>query len=155
MRYIIITAFVCFALAANAQQVKVITATSQSWSGGMAGHHGTNYVFRIQFADTNLMPDTAWIGGKYYPLYFEKRDTTVRKVDRKHNTVTYIFGAADSYIDPGMYGDPNNLVQQKDTITKKPYKNYTGAALLTYMIHGVQHTFLIKTFNALEPLNYP
>jgi hypothetical protein len=155
MRYIIVTILVCFALVANAQQVKVITATSQSWSGGVAGHHGTNYAFKIQFADTNITPDTAWIGGKYFPLRIDKKDTAVRNVDRRHNTVTYTFTAADSYVDPGAWRDRNYIEPKKDTITKKPYKNYDGAALLTYSIHRVQHTFLIKSFTQLTPLNYP
>src|ERR1700758_43516 len=101
MRYIILSLFVGFALIANAQDVKVINATSQSWSGGVAGHHGINYVITIECNDINIVPDTAWINGNYFSLSISKKDTAVRKVDRKNHTVTYKIYEWETYNDMG------------------------------------------------------
>jgi len=155
MRHIIIYLFICLALASQAQNVTVTKATSQSWSGGMAGHHGTNYYITLKSTDTAIRLDTAWIGGDFYPIYIDKDDTIARKIDRKHNTVTYTISECESYVDD--YNDPNSLVKQAERKAAKnrPHREYNGAALITYWLKGKQYSVLVKSFSQLTPLCYP
>jgi hypothetical protein len=156
MRFLISSLVLCLALSASAQKVKLIYATSQSWSGGVAGHHGTNYNIRIQCNDTNMVPDTLWIAGNYYPVNIAKGDTVAIIHDRKHNTITYNLYAGDSWNDLAYGNNPDDLVgQNSDSKNKKPVKSYDGAALVTYQYKGIQQSFLVKAFRYLEPLNYP
>jgi len=155
MRHIITYVFVCFVLASQAQNVTVTKATSQSWSGGMAGHHGTNYSITLTTNDTNVRLDTAWIDGNFYPIHIDKNDTIARKVDRKHNMTTYTILEYDAWVDNPT--DPNSLANQmaKKATTPRPHREYNGAALVTYWLHGKQYSVLVKAFNQLTPLCYP
>jgi hypothetical protein len=152
MRYIIFSLFTSLALVTNAQSVKITNATSQSWSGGLAGHHGINYVIGLQCSDTAIMPDTAWINGQCYPIHIAKNDTMSRKADRRHNTVTYRIYEGEAWNDM----DQADIARrQQNANVKKSHKNYDGAALISYMFKGIQHTVIVPMFTQLTPLCYP
>ncbi len=154
MRYLLFLLAASISLSINAQKVKLVNATSQSWSGGVAGHHGTNYLVVIACSDTSVKLDTLYTGGNCYSVNIDKHDTLNRKVDKKNNTVKYNIYAYDSYNDMD-YGDPAKRQEREKERAKMPHRNYDGAALLIYTIKGVHYTFLIKSFNALPALNYP
>jgi hypothetical protein len=138
----------------SAQNVKLLRADEQSWSGGVAGHHGSNYYVTLQFNDTAIVPDTMWFSGTFSPLHISKVDTLVRKYDKKNNMVTYKLYAGESYND--MKHTHYIISRQKQDSTKRvSVKNYQGAMLITYQYKGIQHSFLIKTFNQLQALDYP
>ena len=155
MRYIITYLFACLAFASQAQSITITKATSQSWSGGLAGHHGTNYWISLNSSDTAIRPDTVWIGGDFYPVHIDKHDTISRKIDRKHNMVTYNISESDSWVDEP--NDPNSLANQAKVKDAKPrpHREYNGAALITYRLKGKQYSILVKSFSQLTPLCYP
>jgi hypothetical protein len=53
-----------------AQKVTLVSATAQSWAGGVAGLSGDNYHFTIEFTrfKNEPLPDTIWIGNNPIPL---------------------------------------------------------------------------------------
>ncbi|HXP50564.1 MAG TPA: hypothetical protein VN922_11450 [Bacteroidia bacterium] len=153
MRYIILTLFVGFVSITNAQSIKVITATSQTWSGGVAGHHGINYVIIIECSDTAITPDTVWINGNYFPLSITAKDTANRKVNRKNHTVTYTIYEWEAYND--MDQTHRTSQEQQKANTKNLYRNYDGAALISYRLKHRQHSIIVKQFTQLKPLCYP
>lgn len=144
----------CFTLLVNAQKIKLVSATSQSWSGGVAGHHGTNYLIVIKCSDTAAKPDTLYTGGNCYPVNIDKHDTVNRKVDKKTKTVTYTIHAYDSYNDMDFRDTTKRREKEKER-AKMPHRNYDGAALLVYKIKRAKYTLLIKSLTQLPALNYP
>ncbi|HWY97943.1 MAG TPA: hypothetical protein VNY36_02550 [Bacteroidia bacterium] len=154
MRYLLLILTACLTLSVNAQKVKLVNATSQSWSGGVAGHHGTNYAITIKCSDTAIKLDTLYTGGNCYAINIEKHDTLNRKVDKKTNTITYNIHAYDSYNDMD-FGDPVKRHEREQERAKMPHRNYDGAALLIYRIKRVKYNFLIKSYTQLPALNHP
>jgi hypothetical protein len=154
MRSLLPSLLLCIVLNTSAQTVKLISATEQSWSGGMAGHHGTNYLVTIMFGDSAI-PDTLWINGGFYPINIANNDTIRKIYDHKHHTITYKLYAGEAYVDFGLGGPDPIKKKQQEALVKKPHKEYAGAALITYQYKGQQQSFLIKTFEQLEGLNYP
>lgn len=139
----------------SAQKIRLISAKSQSWSGGVAGHHGVNYYVQLEVLDTTTIPDTLWISGNFYPIHFDKHDTVFHKIDHKHHTVTYLLTAGQAWNDMDAI---TRMKQQKDTTkkaVKKPHKEYSCAALVTYSIKHRQHIFQIEKWTELPPLDYP
>lgn len=82
MRTLLSILAICFTICnVNAQSVKVIDATSQSWSGGIYGHSGVNYMILLECHDTtkNITIDTVWIGNK---SYYNSQQTTINVVKK-------------------------------------------------------------------------
>jgi hypothetical protein len=155
MRFLIATTFLCIFSLAGAQKVKLINASKQEWSGGEAGHYGTNYSITIQCSDTSITPDTLWIGQNYTKLYLAHADSLLKKYDKKNKTVTFhIYTGEDHYEN---YNDPMSM---KDTVGKKiagkgQSKQYSGVALISYTYLNKQYSIIVKTFQELPPLSYP
>ncbi|MCF8450500.1 MAG: hypothetical protein K9G49_11580 [Taibaiella sp.] len=67
---------------AQAQKAKLIDATEQCWSGGIAGRHGCNYTFTIDFVSKSdeIQADSIWIGDKPMMFAHENRgsDATLK-----------------------------------------------------------------------------
>ena len=152
MRALIFIVFLSITFSSPAQKIKLVSADKQSWSGGMAGHSGTNYSVVIECNDTTLMPDTLWIGAEALPVNVRKLSSSLKKCGRRHKKVTYTINAGEStYIEPG---NPEKIVHAGGVDGKCPVV-YKGAALISYTYRGKRHYFIIKTLHVLPALNYP
>lgn len=156
MKTILAATLLCFTLTISAQKTKLISATSQEWSGGVAVHHGINYYVSLEIPDTTTIPDTLWVGGNFYPIHFDKQDTIFHKIDRKHHSVKYLLTAGEAWNDMDFM--QQRLKAQNDTAkkaVKKPHKEFSCAALVTYSINGVQYIFKVEKWTVLPAQNYP
>lgn len=143
-------------LSANAQKVKLISATKRDWSGGLAGHHGTNYVVTIECADTTIMPDTLWVDQNPTKINIDRHDTIFRKYNKKNRTVKYMLCAGESYIDPLTLEEFKARAKKTDSIlVHRATKQYSGVASVTYMYMGKQYILPIASFTVLPALCYP
>ncbi len=137
---------------ANCQNVTLLKATSQHWAGGVAGHHGNNYLISIESSDTTIAPDTIWIGQDFYKIRYVPGDTVTRKINKSIKTVTYNLYAGESYNDMRRYYYHGDTVKNG---ARRPTKNYTGAAAVSYRYKHKQYLIIVKSFQVLPGLNYP
>lgn len=150
----------------QAQKVKLADATHHSWSGGIAGRHGDNYVFTIAFTrfTEEPVPDTLWIGKKVVVLNIadahgkgmtnphQNANTTV---SRSKGKITYTINAQLAYDDHDLYPHPpgDEQPKPKDAAPRVPY---TGLALLSYRYGSTMRTYTIaKVLKEYPPANYP
>lgn len=155
MRTLLVILTVCLGLSAQAQKTTVINATQQSWSGGVAGHHGINYVIGIEFTDTTAVPDTAWIGGQYYRVNIAKNDTVNRKVDKKRHIIRYTIYVYNSWNDLEDPAQRQKELEQRNKVKQPRTRKFEGAALISYQLHHKQYDIIVKSFTQLQALNYP
>ena len=146
------------ALRAQAQKAKLIDATEQCWSGGIAGRHGCNYTFTIDFAANidELTADTIWIGERPLMLARENTggDATLKASTVKNKTRFFITARVrnDDYEDNYGPNAPTNL-RAKGI---KPPKKYSGEALLCYRHHGMRRYYAVsKIMNKYPHQSYP
>lgn len=143
-----------------AQNIKLISATQQSWSGGIAGHSGCRYVFTIECDSTMpvIIPDTVWVGRQPTPLVYKstKHPDANAIRTRKKNRVRYELRAEtnnNQYPYRDQEQDPYET--RKTTIVKPPVK-YKGLALIAYKYNGKRGYFGInKLTKSLPPISYP
>jgi len=153
---VFLTGAICILLFLNvcsAQTIKLVKATRQAWSGGVAGSHG--YYYRIEFQTKlkNLTPDTVWINNMVYPADFSgKNGGYIRKVDSVTHEMTYSILIDEAHND---FRGP--LKQQKNTPPEKPehIRQFQGVAMISYELKHKQHFYIIKSFTELKALNYP
>jgi hypothetical protein len=124
-----------------AQKLKVLSATRQSWSGGVAGHHGVNFGFEIETKE-KVVFDSLYINHSGYKL-------TARHDSIKH---TFTLRTGESYTDPGF---ERGAVKQVNNNKPLPPRVYSGAALITYHYNGKTELLDIKEVKSLPALNYP
>jgi hypothetical protein len=143
---------------AFAQNIRMISSTQQSWSGGIAGRYGSNYTFTIEFSQYRgePVPDTLWIGKHpivLVPPGYSALEEANTKCTRKNNSVTFEIQARtffDDYAD--RYSLPGNEYM-KEAKAPMPYK---GVALLSYRYKGKQQYYEIsRIMTAFPPVNYP
>jgi len=155
MKTLILSFALLLSITASSQKIDVITANEQSWSGGVAGHHGTDYLVVIQCTDTNVIPDTLWIGGPIYSkIEIQRGDSTIRKYDKKTHAYTYTLHASESYNDMQQQYLYSGKQPPGDK-TKQHLRHYDGAALISYKYKRKHYFYIIKKFNQLPPLCYP
>ena len=143
-----------------AQNIKLISATQQSWSGGVAGISGCRYVFIIECTDKAavIIPDTVWVGRQPTPLVYKstKHPDANAIRTRKKNRVRYELRAEtnnNQYPYRDQEQDPYET--RKTTIVKVPVK-YKGVALVAYKYNGKRGYFGInKLTKSLPPISYP
>lgn len=135
----------------QAQAVRLVSSTRQDWSGGVAGKHGSNYTFTIEFYNCSkeLRPDTIWVGQDAI-LLNEDPPSNIKRT-RKGDTVRFDIRAnihKDDYQNRYSLGE-----QQKEV---PPPMSYKGVALLSYKYKGQQKYFVVtKIMQTMEPLAYP
>ena len=141
------------------QKIMVINSTEQSWSGGIAGHYGTNYTFTIEFADykTEPLPDTIWIGQEPVDLYTKALPNSEQgntKLIRRKGTLKFQITIGTSH-DNYTSDYPTRENEHKAVRPHAPVA-YQGIALLSYRYKGKAHYYEIKRImKVYPPVNYP
>lgn len=145
-------------VSAQSQDVKIIESTKQSWSGGICCRYGTNYYLLIETTNDKVIPDTVWIGGRYFKLLIGAKGTfsnCTKEFDSLHKVNTYSINvgviydeSTDRYSFPG---EKNN--REKDKKVSVP--EFKGAALITYSFKGKRGSYIVEEMKELGPLNYP
>jgi hypothetical protein len=146
-------------LITSGQSIKLINSTSQSWSGGIAGRHGVNYSFEIEFSNIkkDINPDTIWIDHRAIPIILTEtnlsENVNTRKI-RKKDSVRFEIHTGTSYDDYEYRNQlPGDEKKKKEVNPPIPYK---GVALLSYKYKGKEKYFVIdKIMKSMTPLNYP
>jgi hypothetical protein len=141
----------------NAQKGKVLTATQQCWSGGIAGRHGCNYIFVVSFKHLRqqMIVDTLWIGD-YAVKLTEKTNGKAdgnMTVKRGGKTIQYEINAGTYYDDNERY-----LVSIKPTRIKdaKLPVNNDAVATVAYWYKGKRCYFEVpEILHILKPVVYP
>lgn len=151
--------FTCVIQRVCAQSTKLISATRQDWSGGVAGHSGSRFTFSIEFSGYNEepIPDTIWIGKKPVPLFIKGKAkpeiVNTRRIS-SNETIRFIITtsiAHDAFGDHSPYASP--LPREVNHTIPIQYK---GVALLSYRYKGSEKYFEIRKFSTiLPPMNYP
>ncbi len=156
--YILIIAVLGGALSTSAQNIKLISATQRSWSGGIAGHHGENYTFIVEFTDIkkDVVPDTIWIGNDPVPILITEGNYAQNvntKATKTKKGIRFEINAGTAHDD---YADRYAPYGKEPRKEPPPPIKYSGVALLSYQYKGNQKYFTIsKITNSLPPVNYP
>lgn len=155
---IIQVSFLFIAVACNQSllaQMRVLRATSQSWSGGIAGRSGVNYTFLLQcpVAGTSLHFDTLWIGNEPVPLQRIKNgggdENTLITTNGKMTRIT-INARITREQELSPLTNKNKINGQRPPI---PYK---GVALLAYkQQHSQKYLIIDRITSQLPSLSFP
>lgn len=140
-----------------AQKGKVLTATEQCWSGGIAGRHGCNYSFVISFRDVRqqMIADTLWIGDYAVKLIEKNKNNAAGNmtVKRGGKTIQYEIYASTHYDDNEKY---IASTIPTETIAPKPSYNHGAVATIAYWYGGKRLHFAVpKILHKLAPVAYP
>ena len=150
MRKLILLVLCCFALLqVEAQSIKLLEASSQSWSGGVCCRSGVNYVIRLECLDQkqNITIDTVWIGNKAF-FKLHPYEFSVEKSLVKGKTIYKVtFGEShDEHKPDGPYSTTGKLSKNP------PYK---GKNVVVYHDGKKKGVLVIDKINVLSPLAYP
>ena len=150
----------CAHLALEAQTVRMINSSVQNWSGGIAGRHGANYAFSVEFSDfsTEPVPDTLWIENEPFGLLVLDSTITYGNVKRTRTkrTVRYEFGANTYHDDYAEHNAPPPFANEPKKTQPHPPIEYKEAGLLSYKYQGKEHYYTIsKIMTVFPPANYP
>lgn len=139
-----------------AQKGRVLIASEQCWSGGIAGRHGCNYNFVVVFNNVyqEMEVDTIWIGDYAVKLMERTENNKTGNVSVKRGLRT-----AKYYITVSTYFDNNNSILENSTkngITNRPPSSKVAAAVITYGYGGKRRYFAVpKILLKKAPLAYP
>jgi hypothetical protein len=149
MKKLIIVLIICWFSYANiaAQSLKVIKATKQDWSGGVAGHYGTNYSITLSPASKSIILDSIYVGGVAEKLIPGAEGNV--KLDSTKRTCT-IFTEESHYEESVPI--PGDKPSDVPIMTQR---HFNGAALILYKYKGKECALLIKRFQELPPIDYP
>lgn len=149
LAYIVITS-----LPVVAQKIKVVSATRQDWSGGIAGRRGSNYVFVIEMSGYKKqpVPDSLWFDERVVGLR-----TDAKGGGNGHIKRTVLKNSIQFEIRAGVSHDERKENAPGDKPWKiMPPKKYKGVALLSYKYQGKRIFYEIpKITKTLEQLSYP
>lgn len=157
-RCLLVLSFLLLPFVVKCQKVRLVSATSQRWFGGVAGMHGNRYFFVIRFIGFKQTPtpDTLWVDKKAIPLAQPTNSATLAthpnmKGERNGDTITYTINVNYAYND---YDKINSFGDQK--VQTKDYPiHYTGAAVIGYTVNLTSKFFKVKTIDQLPDVNYP
>lgn len=141
----------------QAQNIKLIEAEHQSWSGGIAGRHGSNYRFVLQFPLKGISSaDTIWIRDEAIVLSEKQqggRNSYSITTKGKITNCEILAGTSkDDYADTYPIGPEGKPKAEKPGMPF-PYK---GFALLSYNVNGKRCYYTIKKIlYEAPPVNYP
>jgi hypothetical protein len=146
-------------LFSTAQQIKLVDSYSRSWSGGIAGHHGENYLFVIEFSKVkaDVKPDTIWIGSQPVPVILSdslfSQSANTKRIKKKNSVQFEI--QAGTFFDDYQYKHMLPGDTLKKAAVHPPYL-YKGIALLSYIYNGNKKYFEIdKIMRRGQPVAYP
>ena len=148
----------CFPCHVRAQKIRLVNATDQSWSGGVAGRSGNDYTFVIEFSDFRKqpLPDTIWIGsqpvGLYLPDSLNGGNMKIKHTKQKTSVIFEI--KVSTSVDEYSVMNPLKQNEQKNAPAHIP--TYKGFALLSYHCNGRQQHYVIRNIpKNYPPINYP
>jgi hypothetical protein len=151
--FLFLIGFCC--LTCFAQPFKVVKATRQKWSGGVAGRWGINYYIEIKTNLKTPLPDTLWINNTTYPLDFSGKSYSNKcTFDSVTHKIVFEISVSEEHNDSFRRGP----LVKKDTAKKgqeKPTRQFQGVALISYSYQKKQHFLTINSFSELKPIEYP
>ena len=156
--FIFVLVYCSSVICATGQTVRIVNSSSQKWSGGIAGHSGTNYYFEVEFSGFRgePLPETLWLGKEpVAQSIIDSADGQSGNTIRAHKRGVLLYKISagtqkDEYND--RYPDPEN--KKSDTPVHVPV--YKGVALLSYRYHGKRHRFeIMYIMKNLATADYP
>jgi hypothetical protein len=137
---------------------KLVAATKQSWSGGVAGRSGCNYSFKLQFSKRDrIRLDSIWLDHVVFPLITGDLsmgvagNCTVTAVGSNQEWEILVGTQHDEYAsrhptDAGGWVPP----------TQEPPIPVDGVACIGYSQKGVRKYLVVKAFTKVaKPQDYP
>ena len=155
-----ILAFNLLSYTANAQTIKLLNSTRQSWGGGIAGHYGDYYTFSVAFSDysNEPLPVTLWVDNEPFVLTITDESTpNGGNMKRKKANGKIVFEISvstshDEYMEKEMLLKGENVKKK----TPRPPITYKGVALLSYKYGTELKNFIIpKIIINYPPIDYP
>lgn len=129
---------------AQAQQIRFIEGTHQSWSGGICCRHGSNYNLKFKWIPgmENIRIDTLWTHGYCHPINLE-----VTAMDIQKDSTFKISRA--------IVWDDNNMYPYHEKQEPCYYPELQGI-FLVYSVNGIRRLLNLKdNLEELVPLAYP
>lgn len=138
----------------SAQNIKILSATEQSWSGGQCCSHGVDYVITIESTDTVkvLKFDTVWIGDY---AYTKGKSQNLRMTHYKWNgKIYYTVVASQSW--SGREGLIIDDVLEVETVKENiKAPKYKGKACILASSSNSKHYLEVDSFKLIPPIPYP
>ncbi len=138
-----------------AQTIKLISATDQGWSGGVAGRHGNNYNFVINCSNLKqeIVPEAIWIGREMIQLNLKdsvSQGNTIIQYSKNKSAAVIKVAVSTTYDDYNMHQGKASANQQAPPVI------YKGVTLISYRYNGQKHYYTIRRFTVVfPPINYP
>lgn len=134
----------------KSQDLQLVGATSQTWSGGAPGSPvGIRYSIRLvtKKASTDLKAEGLWIGEEYFPaiLSGKKRESNFSARDTVYLLASHMGKLRED-------DTPTNRIEKPSV--PLPFK-YKGGALIQYRVNKKIKYLIVPAFEQLKPLMYP
>ncbi|MFN3918015.1 MAG: hypothetical protein ACK4K0_09765 [Flavobacteriales bacterium] len=131
------------------------SATSQNWSGGIAGRYGSNYYLELE-SKVAIIPDSIYIDNNCYKLIHSNRadDGNIWFRSNESNTYKIIVKQTRQHKEP-VPVDLHNPKKEQKQMAVCAVKTFEGKALLVYTVGEKRKEIVIKEFTRLTPINYP
>lgn len=146
MKQLLSLLLILFSANANAQHLKLISATKQPWAGGVADSRGNSYVFTIKIDNKHksVKLSSLWMEEQQFDIAND-RYTVIKEAFKDGRTVQISVRTSSATKIPGHTRAP-----QQAPIA------YKGVALIGYTINGKQQYFTVKKITKQLPsLSYP
>ena len=124
-------------------ELPFLMATSQNWSGGAAGYHGTYYkIYFIMKESADYQFDSLWTDEKRIPAVMMKNKTA-------SDTLMIMANDQQGIYDPVNQREVTNSVPSKFPIDTK------AQGVLGYFYKGERKYFQVQEWKTLKALAYP
>jgi hypothetical protein len=133
-----------------AQNIKILSAAEQSWSGGQCCSHGINYEIRIESTDTVslLKFDTVWIGN--YPYTKGNLQNLSANYYKSNGKIYYSIVASQSWS-----GREENVIEKLEMKKIQTPPKYKGKGCIVASSVNSKHYLEVNAFQLLAPIPYP
>lgn len=133
------------------EPVKLVSATSESWTGGFKGSgRGVNYRLTLVVNKSSrvLSFDSLWVGDRPFQVQASKPNpfNPADGFQRKDTVIIYASLHQGANLDGELLPLP--------TVDGRQVA-YKGEALLSYWLKGKRHFLVIETLEALPSVEYP
>lgn len=144
----------CFCIGVSfTQEIELKNASSQNWSGGIAGRSGCKFLIQLE-SSLDLKLDSIYIGDTGFSLTNSNRadlgNIWFKNKHSIHIIVDRIF-SQHSIHEPSTSHDK----QAENKVHKIKTPMHSGEALLIYRLNGQRKTFEIARFDKLPTVCYP
>lgn len=134
----------------------VLSATQQSWAGGVKGRAGVNYVIELATMP-NVIPDTVWLGKTPYPIIVRDAQAVMPGGDnatvvKEKKQWRYVIRIGED-LSEWHPVDETAVDNRPKPSTKAPL--YDGKAYIVYTFKSKRNDVAIHDFMRLEPIHYP